>query len=165
MTIYSPKLANDESIQSEWNALCPDVTFKDNAEGAVDGADVVMLCTSSGTPVVDAQFIAPSALVTSISTNVAQAHEITPEFLKSAQVYCDYKKTTPTAAGEMVLAAQKHGWDTAEIKGDLADLVSGSCAPRQKDTPVFFRSIGLGLEDIAIANAVYRAAQTELKGN
>ncbi len=160
VTVYSSNIANDKDNQSDWKALHPDIMFKESAEAATDGADVVMLCTSSGTPVVDVSAIAPNALVTSISTNVAQAHEIKPEFLNSAQVYCDYKETTPSSAGEMVLAAQNLGWDVDDIKGDLADLATGSCALPKNGTPVFFRSIGLGLEDIAIANAVYRAAKT-----
>lgn len=158
VTVYSPNIASDASNRAEWGALCPDVIFSESAEATARETDVVMLCTSSGIPVLDAKVVAPNALVTSISTNVAQAHEIAPEFLKSAQVYCDYRKTTPSSAGEMVLAAQNHGWDASEIKGDLAELAIGSCALPNTDAPVFFRSIGLGLEDIAIANAIYRAA-------
>jgi L-arginine dehydrogenase len=158
VTVYSSNLANNANNRAEWCALCPDVIFAESAEVAADGADVVMLCTSSGTPVLDASAIGSSTLVTSISTNVAQAHEITPEFLNTAQVYCDYKKTTPSSAGDMVLAAKNHGWDANEIKGDLAELTTDVCALPETGAPVYFRSIGLGLEDIAIANAIYRAA-------
>lgn len=85
-----------------------------------------MLCTSSGTPVLDATVVAPDALVTSISTNAAEAHEIAPAFLASAQVYCDYRETTPASAGEMVLAARDHGWSADQLRGDLAGLAAGT---------------------------------------
>lgn len=158
VTIYSSNLANNNDNQAQWRDLCPGISFAESAELAATDADVVMLCTSSGIPVLKTGAISPNALVTSISTNVAQAHEIAPQFLKSAQVYCDYKKATPSSAGEMVIAAQDHGWNVDDIKGDLAELATESCALPKKGAPVFFRSIGLGLEDIAIANAVYRAA-------
>ncbi|MFT6022296.1 MAG: L-arginine dehydrogenase [Ascidiaceihabitans sp.] len=77
------------------------------------------------------------------------------------QFRCDYHATTPTAAGEMVLAAQDHGWSATEVLGDLAELSVGTCPLAGEKSPVFFRSIGLGLEDIAIAHALYRAACAE----
>ena len=156
--IFSPNLKNDADRWAHWQSVCPTVTLADSAEAAVIDADVVMLCTSSGTPVVDFKKLPPRALVTSISTNVHQAHEVSPAFLPDAQVYCDYRDTTPAAAGDMVLAARDHGWTAADIRGDLAELSVGSCPLPEKGRPVFFRSIGLGLEDIAIAHAIFRAA-------
>jgi L-arginine dehydrogenase len=72
------------------------------------------------------------------------------------QVFCDYRVTTPGSAGEMLIAAEQHGWDKNAIVGDLPDLMSGSVQRPGYDRHVFFRSIGLGLEDIALANAIYR---------
>jgi L-arginine dehydrogenase len=40
--------------------------------------------------------------------------------------------------------------------GDLAELLRGQAALPDYRRHVFFRSIGLGLEDIALANALYQ---------
>lgn len=154
--LWSPSLKSNDSKQALWLKHCPILKITDSAELAAENADAVMLCTSSGTPVLDTNAVKNGALVTSISTNVAQAYEVAPEFLNKAQVYCDYQETTPAIAGEMVLAAQDHGWKTNLLIGDLADLVAKKCAKPSSDAPIFFRSMGLGLEDIAIANEVYR---------
>jgi len=159
--IYSPNLKIGSDTWAHWQSLCPTITLAENAEAAVMDADVVMLCTSSGTPVVDCKTLPPNALVTSISTNAHQAHEVSPAFLPEAQVYCDYRATTPAAAGDMVLAARDHGWAAADVRGDLGELSVGSCPLPDTGRPVFFRSIGLGLEDIAIAHAIYRAASAQ----
>jgi len=156
--VFSPGLAADDGKQARWREICPGAVFAASAEEAAREADAVMLCTSSGTPVLDVSAVPPGALVTSISTNAAEAHEIAPEFLASAQAYCDYRETTPASAGEMVLAARDHGWSAEQLRGDLAGLAAGTCEGPEPGRPVFFRSIGLGLEDIAIANAIYRAA-------
>jgi len=156
--LFSPSLSGNDARQAEWQAQCPGVILADTADDAVSGADVVMLCTSSGTPVIDPAQLLPHALVTSISTNVANAHEVPPAFLTGADVYCDYRVTTPSTAGDMVLAARDHGWLPSMIRGDLADLVSGIASRPTGDRPAFFRSVGLGLEDIAMAHAIYRAA-------
>lgn len=152
--IWSPSLSQDQARLSEWREICPAIELAESAEQAAENADVVMLCTSSGQPVIDPGSIKTGALVTSISTNVAQAHEVPPAFLLDSQVFCDYRATTPTTAGEMILASQEHGWDATALRGDLAELLAGTCPKPDRDSPVFFRSVGLGLEDIAMAAAV-----------
>ena len=156
--LYSPSLKTDSDAWRQWQSICPNAVLAESADAAAKDADVVMLCTSSGTPVVDHTKLKSNALVTSISTNVHRAHEVDPAFLNVAQVYCDYRATTPTTAGEMVLAAQDHGWTADDLRGDLGELSVGTCPPPDEGRPVFFRSVGLGLEDIAIAHAIYRAA-------
>lgn len=153
--VFSPTLSQHPETQAVWEQLCPSVSIAASAASAVKSADVVMLCTSSGTPVLEIADLSPTAVVTSISTNAAMAHEVDPDFLNLAEVYCDYRETTPQTAGDMQLAREKHGWNPTQIRGDLAELAIRNC-PRPSGTkPVFFRSVGLGLEDIAIANAVY----------
>ncbi|MCY1308973.1 NAD(P)H-dependent anabolic L-arginine dehydrogenase DauB [compost metagenome] len=121
----------------------------------VNDADVVMLCTSSAGPVLDPRSLTRPALVTSISTNAPRAHEVPPEALGEMDVYCDYRATTPGSAGEMLLAAEHHGWSRDSIRGDLPELLSGQAPRPAYQRTVFFRSIGLGLEDMALANALY----------
>ncbi len=134
------------------SAAAPGATFDASLEAAVGEADVVLLCTSSGTPVLDPQMLKSGALVTSVSTDGPLAHEVPPASLSSMNVYCDYRATTPHAAGEMVIAAEKHGWSDDEIIADLPELLSaGNAAPADPSRSRFFRSIGLGIEDIALA--------------
>ena len=125
-----------------------------SAEDAVKDADVVLLCTSSGTPVIDVAHLRRDALVTSISTNVANAHEIDPNALRGFDVYCDYRATTPYSAGEMKIATSTGDWGVDRILGDLPELLTGRAQKPSYERPAFFRSIGLGLEDIAAAVAV-----------
>ena len=56
----------------------------------------------------------------------------------------------------MLIAGEQHGWDKGAIAGDLPDLLSEKVQRPGYDRHVFFRSIGLGLEDIALANAIYQ---------
>lgn len=158
--VYSPNLNANAEQQSRWQSFSDKVTFSKSAEDAIRGADVVMLCTSSGKPVIDTNMLEQHALVTSISTNVQDAHEVPPQFLAEANVYCDYRKTTPSSAGEMKLATQENIWNPTEIIGDLPELASNQLLKPASDRPSFFRSIGLGLEDIAIAYALLQAAST-----
>lgn len=154
--LYSPRLAAESAPrQAELRALDPRLQLCTSQEEAVATADVILLCTSSAGPVLDPLRLGRNVLVTSISTNAPRAHEVPPASLAGMDVYCDYRATTPGAAGEMVLASER-GWNRQLIRGDLPELVSGLVAKPTYERPVFFRSIGLGLEDMALANALHR---------
>jgi L-arginine dehydrogenase len=158
--VWSRSMHGRAELRGAWEGKDSRIAVVETAEQACRDADVVLLCTSSGKPVVDPAWLSPRAIVTSISTNVAGAHEVPPEFLARAEVYCDYRATTPESAGEMVLASREFGWNSDAIRGDLPELVAGKCQKPSGRSPVFFRSIGLGLEDIAMADALLRASRT-----
>jgi L-arginine dehydrogenase len=151
INVFSPDLANDTARRAAIAGIDARATVSANLADCVRDADVVMLCTSSGTPVLTDGLLTKPALITSISTNAADAHEIPPAWLPDMDVYCDYRRTTPASAGEMKLAAQRHGWSPEKVVGDLAGLVCGTCDQPSYGKHAFFRSIGLGLEDVAIA--------------
>lgn len=157
ISLYSPSLRgkNAETL-AQLESLDPRLTLADSCDNAIQDADVIMLCTSSASPVIDPSMLSKPALITSISTNAPRAHEVPPQSLNDMQVFCDYRQTTPGSAGEMLIAGEQHGWDKRSIVGDLPDLLSEKVQRPDYDRPVFFRSIGLGLEDIALANAIYR---------
>ncbi|AZO84453.1 ornithine cyclodeaminase [Stutzerimonas stutzeri] len=156
ISLYAPHLSDDAQTLSLLKNIEPRLNIVESREAAVQDADVIMLCTSSAGPVIDPSSLRKPALITSISTNAPRAHEVPPQSLNDMQVFCDYRLTTPGAAGEMLIAGEQHGWDKSAIVGDLPDLLSDKVQRPGYDRHVFFRSIGLGLEDIALANAIYR---------
>ncbi|UVL41425.1 ornithine cyclodeaminase family protein [Pseudomonas sp. B21-040] len=157
ITLYSPSLSDKQpEVLAHLNSLDPRLVIVDSREAATGDADVIMLCTSSAGPVIDPSSLSKPALITSISTNAPHAHEVPPQSLNDMQVFCDYRVTTPGSAGEMLIAGEQHGWDKQAIVGDLPDLLSEKVQRPDYSRHVFFRSIGLGLEDIALANAIYQ---------
>lgn len=141
----------DVRIYSRSLRQAPDGTIAASADEAAAGADVVLLCTSAGEPVIDVGALPAGTLVTSISTNVPRAHEIAPAALPDLEVYGDYRPTVTASAGEMVIAAEQGVWAPKQLRGDLPELLTGACERPSGERPVFFRSIGLGIEDLAIA--------------
>jgi len=158
--VYSPSLAGSPDRAKAITELDVRVRAVSDLQEAVEDADVILLCTSSGTPVLDPRRLSKPALITSISTNAPRAHEIPPALLNEMDVYCDFRETTPRTAGEMQIAAAEHGWVQTCVVGDLPELVTNRAPQPDYRRPVFFRSVGLGIEDIAIANALRIAHQT-----
>jgi L-arginine dehydrogenase len=147
--VYSRRGKDDPRIRS----LGPGVQAVATTEDAVAGADVVMLCTSAAAPVIDATKADAGALITSISTNAPRAHEIDPAALPQLDVYCDHLPSAGAVAAEMQIAQDLGVWSPREILGDLPGLLSGKAPHPPRHRPVFFRSVGLGIEDAVIAMA------------
>lgn len=131
-----------------------DVRLTGSAQEAAEGADVVLLCTSAADAVIDVTTLPAGTLVTSVSTNAPMAREIEPAALSALEIYADLAPAAFAAAGEMRIAAADHGFTVADIRGDLSGLLSGNAPTPTGDRPVFFRSVGLGIEDAAVAVAV-----------
>jgi L-arginine dehydrogenase len=164
--VFSPNLQEgDERWRALKRAAGPlDLVHCDNPTKPIVGASVVLLCTSSGVPVIDWRKAGLGPVITSISTNAPKAHEIAPEALPDMNVYCDYRETTPKVAGEMVLAYDAGIWSPDLIAGDLPSLCAGGRGGRRDERPSFFRSVGLGLEDVVAALALYRHRQKAPEG-
>ena len=157
ISLFSPSLANaSPTALAQLRSLDPRLVIASSCAAAVEDADVILLCTSSAGPVLDPARLSKPALITSISTNAPRAHEVPPHALNDMQVFCDYRQTTPGAAGDMLIASEQHGWDAGAVMGDLPELLTEMAQRPDDNRHVFFRSIGLGLEDIALANALYQ---------
>ena len=81
--------------------------------------------------------------------------------LAGTEVYVDHLLGALDAAAELGRAVAEHGLNTRAVRGDLAALVTGRSPAPTGQRPVFFRSVGLGLEDAAIAHAVLAAVTKE----
>ncbi len=119
---------------------------------------MVLLCTSAAEAVIDTTSLAPGTVVVSVSTNAHLAREIDPRAVPDLDVCCDHTPAATSAAGELVLAARA-GWDPEEVRGELSQLVTMSAGPPRADRVIFFRSVGLGLEDVAVASLLLADAE------
>jgi len=137
------------------SAVPAGVTLADTIAEATAGTDLVMLCTSAAADVIDPRRLAAGTVVTSISTNAPGAREIPGAAVADLDVYLD-ARTTVSVATEL-RDATASGWNPGTVRGTLADLVAGSAARPDGNRVVYFRSVGLGIEDAAVAWAAYRA--------
>lgn len=162
ISIYSPSIGGmDEESRLDIERIDERMVLCELQSKALVKADVILLCTSSAKPVIDLGQLGNTALITSISTNAPEAHEVNPSDLKKMDVYCDYRRTTSDTAGEMVIAQKAAQWAPSAIVGDLPDLVSGKAKLPDYSRNVYFRSVGLGLEDVAIALELYSLHQQQ----
>lgn len=153
ISIYSPSSILQGVKGDQRRALiqteCLGVHVATSIEDATS-CDIIMLCTSSGTPVIDISKTQPDCIITSVGTNLPETHEIDWRLLNQLKVFCDFRQTCFRTAGDMKIAIKNKIWNEHSILGDIPELLNNKCSWDGKGR-CYFRATGLALEDIVIA--------------
>ena len=122
------------------------------AEAALRGADLVVTATRSTTPVFDGRWLADDAFVAAIGTSTPAGRELDDATLaRASRIVVEWRPQCVAEAGELV--RWERGRDLDKVV-DLAQLFAGE-APWQPvaEGPTVFKSVGVGLADVAAASA------------
>jgi ornithine cyclodeaminase/alanine dehydrogenase-like protein (mu-crystallin family) len=133
-----------------------------NPEKAVRDADIVVTATSAGQPILKGAWLSPGMHLNVVGSNRADRREIDDEAVARADVIVvDSSEQARLEAGDLLLAKSPEGSLQAVTRAiDLATIVSGR-HPGRTDarTLTLFKSLGIGLEDLAAASLVYDRAR------
>ena len=125
------------------------------AEAALRGADLVVTATRSSEPVFDGRWLADDAFVAAIGTSTPTGRELDDETLaRAARIVVEWRPQCIAEAGELVHWA--HGRYLDKVV-DLAQLFAEEApwrpAAGHGAGPTIFKSVGVGLADLAAASA------------
>ncbi len=127
----------------------------DSTEQALKGADLVVSATTTSTPFVKDDWLAPGITVYSIGKH----QEMESEFYRKADklvvdswAHCRNKSDMQRMLKESFLSEK-------DLYAELPELLSGKKPARQSERErIFVRAIGLVNQDVALANYVYQSA-------
>jgi alanine dehydrogenase len=130
------------------------------AQACVEGGDVVVTITKSVEPVCRGEWLADGAHVNVAGANTASRREVDAATVLLAAVrVTDDRKQAHEEAAEFrdLVGAGRLSWSDVL---DLGDLVTGKVEGRTSIAEVtLFKSLGIGLEDVAFAELVCRRAR------
>jgi ornithine cyclodeaminase/alanine dehydrogenase-like protein (mu-crystallin family) len=123
-----------------------------SAEDAVRGADVVVVATTSRTPVLSGEWLAPGTHVNAVGAPRPGWRELDDECLRRAKLYVDSREAATRESGDVIAAGA--------VFAELGEVIGGAKPGRQSAAEItLFKSVGVAVEDVASAALVYRAAQ------
>jgi alanine dehydrogenase len=130
------------------------------AQTCVEGADVVVTITKSAEPVCRSEWLADGVHVNAAGANSAARRELDSATVVRAAVRAtDDRVQAHAEAAEFrdLAGAGQLSWDDVL---ELGDLVTGKVPGRRSQSAVtLFKSLGIGLEDVAFAELIYRRAR------
>jgi ornithine cyclodeaminase len=123
-----------------------------DAATAAAEADVIVTATRSPTPLFDGALVKPGAFVAAVGSSTAKARELDDTLLaRAALVAVEWHTAAQQEAGDLVLAAP--GTVVPERVAELGELLVKP-RPRAAQDIVVYKSVGIGLEDVALARLV-----------
>ena len=132
-----------------------------SAEDVVRDADIVCTCTTSPEPVLRRAWLAPGAHVNAVGASVPTARELDEETMRAATVVVDRRESALNEAGELLIP----GLGVERIAAELGEVLTGAHPGRTSDDELtVFKSLGLGVEDLAAAELVVRRAREQGAG-
>ncbi|MEP6592378.1 MAG: ornithine cyclodeaminase family protein [Acidobacteriota bacterium] len=135
------------------------VTAAASAQEAVDGADIVVLATSAREPVVRSAWIADGAHICAVGACRPHEREMETALLARGRVFVDSRAGALAEAGDLLIPIAEGAFDASHIAGELGEVAAGTVPGRRSAAEVtIFKSLGMGVEDVAAAHLAYQKA-------
>jgi ornithine cyclodeaminase/alanine dehydrogenase-like protein (mu-crystallin family) len=125
------------------------------ADEALQSADVVVCATSARSPVFDSALLRDDAVVVAVGSHEPDARELDAALLGRATVVVEDIATALREAGDVVLAIAD-GTLTAVDLVPMRDVLTGAVT-LPADRPLVFKSVGMSWQDLVVAAAVVRS--------
>lgn len=131
------------------------------ARAAVDGADLVCTCTASPEALIEGAWLAPGAHVNAVGAYRPDERELDSAVIaRAAAIVVDSRASARAEAGDLLLplaeGVLREPFEPAELGEVLAGDRPGRSVP---DDVTVFKSLGVGLQDVAAAAAAYTRAR------
>jgi ornithine cyclodeaminase len=126
---------------------------------AVLGADLICTTTAAREPVLEGAWIAPGAHVNAVGACIPAARELDTAAVVRARLFVDSRESAQSEAGDFLIPRAEGALGDEHIAGELGEVVIGRVPGRRSPEEItLFKSLGLAVEDLAAAQAVYRRA-------
>lgn len=134
----------------------------ESAQAAVEGHDIVVTATTAREPVLHGPWVAEGAHVNLAGSNfLAKAEADAGLFQRATLVTVDSKEQAKLEAGDFVAALNQGILEWSNVY-DLAPVLIGKYPGRESPQDItVFKSLGLGIEDIALTVRVVELAKQQ----
>ncbi|MGM9481503.1 ornithine cyclodeaminase family protein [Roseateles sp. NT4] len=122
-----------------------------DAVTAASEGDIIVTATRSATPLFDGALVKPGAFVAAVGSSTASARELDDALLaRAALIAVEWHTAAQQEAGDLVQAGP------GVISERVVELGELLVSPRPRGTQdiVVYKSVGIGLEDVALARLV-----------
>ena len=148
------------TLQKMLGSACPPIHRATSAHEALSGALIVACATASTIPLFQWSDITPGAHINAIGAFTPDMCEVGAETLAHARIVIDAREAALTEAGDLLQALATNQITGPETWIELGELVTSTQPGRQSDEQVtVFKSVGVAVQDVAVALHVYKKAR------
>jgi ornithine cyclodeaminase len=138
-----------------------DVVVPDGPQEAA-AADIVCTTTSSNDPVLMGEWLSPGVHVNAVGACTPKARELDTRAILESKVFVDRMESALKEAGDLMIPLAAGDIDERHILGEVGDVLLGDGPGRTAASDqTMFKSLGIGVEDVAAAHYIYGRAIEE----
>jgi ornithine cyclodeaminase/alanine dehydrogenase len=161
--VYSPREERRRAFAAEMSELCQtEVVPVPRPEMAAEKKDIIITATTSREPVLIGHWIGEGTHINAIGSNFLGKAEIDSVTVRRCAVIAvDSKDQARLEAGDFQQPLEDGSLRWADVR-ELGQIIVGRYPGRKHPQDVtLFKSLGIAIEDVAVAGRVYARAQAE----
>jgi ornithine cyclodeaminase len=160
--VWSPQADRSAFVREMSLEVAVPLVASETPEAAARGADLLVLVTSSPRPVLQRRWVGDGALVISVGACRPDHREMDPDLVSASRLVVDSRAAALIEAGDVVQGMAEGRFGPDHIRAELGALVRSRVDVRQTAADiVVFKSLGLAVEDVAVAHLVLERAIAE----
>jgi ornithine cyclodeaminase/alanine dehydrogenase-like protein (mu-crystallin family) len=164
--VYSPNEEHRRAFADEMGPLCQtEVIAVPRPEMAAENKDIIITATTSREPVLNGHWIAQGTHINAIGSNFLGKAELDAVALRRCStIVVDSKDQARIEAGDFQQALEDGSLRWTEVR-ELGQVIVGRHTARKHPQDVtLFKSLGIAVEDVAVAARVYARAVADNVG-
>jgi alanine dehydrogenase len=127
------------------------ITAAGSAEEATRGADVIVVATTSKTPVLRGEWISEGSHVNAVGACRPDWREMDDAAVRRGRMYVESREAAMKESGDVLAAGN--------VFAEIGEVLAGGKSARESEKEVtLFKSVGVAVEDLLAADLVYRKA-------
>ncbi|MCZ6777108.1 MAG: ornithine cyclodeaminase family protein [Ignavibacteria bacterium] len=131
----------------------------ESPDDLVTDSQVIVTATTSETPVFDGNLLRDGTHINSIGSFKPHVREVDDQTITRSKIFVDARSLSLKEGGDLIIPLEKGLISKDDVQADLGELVLGKKKGRESaDEITFFKSVGMSVQDIVVANAVYKKA-------
>jgi ornithine cyclodeaminase/alanine dehydrogenase-like protein (mu-crystallin family) len=124
---------------------------------SVADADIICTCTTSAIPVFDGNLLSPGTHINAIGSYHPDVRELDDVTAQRARWFVEERTRVFAESGDVLMPIASGAVAAQFVVDDLFGLCNGAAGRTSAEEITVFKSVGLGIEDLAIAEALVTA--------
>lgn len=159
MRLYSrtnPQAMADD-IRDQYSAT---VTVAPSAHAAAHRADIIVTATNSKNPVIHRADLSMGVHINGVGSFKPDMQEVAFNIVQAAKVVVDHRESVWKEAGDLIIPRNHGNFGEDNIHAELGEIAAGTIIGRANPHEItFFKSVGNGVQDAAMARLVLEAIE------
>ncbi|HAS43686.1 MAG TPA: ornithine cyclodeaminase family protein [Microscillaceae bacterium] len=158
--IYGRTLAKAQAFVQEYQSHYSMPLMATDDLGKLAQAHLICTTTSAENPLFETQQIAPGTHITAIGSYKPHWREVPGKLVAESKIVVDSREACLSEAGDILLPIQEGLMSEQHILGELGEVIVKQMKVRTSTEDItFYKSVGVGVQDLTAAHYIYQKAQ------